>query len=206
MNAARAAARRNGALNQIRQLSLGLLNHEAATQRFPSAGGDAESRPNLSWRVHILPYLEEQGLYEQFRLNEPWDSEHNIQLVEQMPQIYVSPTMESPPGHTHFQLVVGEETAFNGGRGPRLRDFTDGLSHTAMLVEADSTVIWTKPDDWEYDPEEPFRDLGHMHVGRVFLACFADGHVQAISIDSNWDAVKAIFTHNAGDRVRLDRF
>ena len=64
----------------------------------PAATTDGADKPLLSWRVAILPFLEQQPLYEQFHLDEPWDSPHNKTLIEQMPQVYAipgSPTKET---------------------------------------------------------------------------------------------------------------
>jgi hypothetical protein len=78
VQAAREAARRTQSTNNLKQLILGLLNYESANGHFPPhASYSPDGKPLLSWRVHILPYLEEQALYSQFRLDEPWDSEHN---------------------------------------------------------------------------------------------------------------------------------
>jgi hypothetical protein len=204
VNAARAAARRTTSMYELRQLGLALMNYEAVHGRYPSAGGSDEERPGLSWRVHMLPYIEENQLYEQFHLDEPWDSEHNLQLVEQMPALFATPSRPAPPGQTYYQLVVGEGTAFNGGEGPRIRDFTDGTSNTVLLVEADDAVTWTKPDDWEFDPDNPFRGLGHVQPGGIFLAVFCDVHAQAISLDADPDLVRALFTHQGDEVIEHD--
>src|SRR5947207_661102 len=47
-----------------------------------------DGKPLLSWRVAILPYLAEKKLYDEFKLDEPWDSKHNIKLLEKMPKPY----------------------------------------------------------------------------------------------------------------------
>ena len=57
----------------------------------PHAIYGKDGKPLLSWRVLILPYIEEQALYEQFHLDEPWDSPHNEPLLRQIPRCYRSP-------------------------------------------------------------------------------------------------------------------
>jgi hypothetical protein len=67
----------------------------------------------LSWRVRMLPYLDEQELYEQFKLDEPWDSDHNKQLIEKMPRLFASPGDAAPqPDTTRFLVPTGKDTMF----------------------------------------------------------------------------------------------
>src|SRR5207249_1280691 len=108
-------------------------------------------KPLLSWRVAILPFIEQDELYRQFHLDEPWDSEHNKKLIQHMPQIYVSPNAPpaKEPGLTHYQVFVGGGAAWQRGPQPPglPRTFVDGVSNTIMVAEAAEPVIWTKPDD-----------------------------------------------------------
>ena len=80
----REAARRTTSMNDMRQIVLAIHNYDAANLSFPPAKGRAGQE--LSWRVHILPYLDEMQLYEQFNLDEPWNSPHNLTLVDKMPE------------------------------------------------------------------------------------------------------------------------
>ena len=66
----------------------------------------------LSWRVHLLPFLGQNQLYQQFKLEEPWDSAHNRQLIEQMPEIFLNPNLALEPGYTTYLGVTGENGAF----------------------------------------------------------------------------------------------
>ena len=108
-------------------------------------------QPLLSWRVLLLPYIEEQALFREFRLNEPWDSDHNIRLLDRMPKIYQAPWTKEvpvPPGHTVFHVLVGPNTPFEPNTEINLtRDFPDGASSTILFVEAGDPVPWTKPDE-----------------------------------------------------------
>ena len=197
VQAAREAARRSMAMNNLKMISLGLLNYETANKTLPAAKGGAESQ--LSWRVHILPYMEEGGadLYAEFHLDEPWDSEHNRKLIAKMPQAYKDPADRLPDGETHYVAVTGPGTAFGDGTtGPSLRDFTDGLSRTITIVEADQGVLWTKPDDWQFDPNSPSNGVGNVRLGG-FLAAMGDGSVQFIRSDTPPEALKALMTRDS---------
>ena len=76
-----------------------------------------------------MPYIEQDELYKRFRLDEPWDSEHNKKLLEKMPATYAAPgEKRDPPGLTHYRAVVGPGAGFEAGKGLRVTDFTVGSS------------------------------------------------------------------------------
>ena len=81
-------AERARSMNNLRQLMLALHNYHDAHGHFPTDIRDKDGKPLLSWRVHILPYIEQENLYRQFKLDEPWDSEHNKKLVKSMPKVF----------------------------------------------------------------------------------------------------------------------
>ena len=160
---AREAARRAQSMNNLKQIGLAMHNYHDARRPFPPAfKADKDGKPLLSWRVLILPYLEEDELYQQFHLDEPWDSEHNKKLIDKMPDVYKSPNSSlAGEGKTNYLTVRGEKTIFSGGKGARIADIADGTSNTIMVVEAadEKAVPWTKPDDFEYDENNPLKGL-----------------------------------------------
>ena len=208
VQAARQAARRTQSSNNMKMIALAM--HSYADSRRgafpPGFSTDKDGKPLLSWRVLILPYLEQQALYEQFHLDEPWDSEHNKKLIEQMPQVYRSPNSTAPPNKTVYLTVRGEKTAFPGAKGIRFAQILDGTSNTIMTVEANdpSAVIWTKPDDFVPDPETPLKGLVGLNPGG-FLVGFCDGSVRFISADIDPDTLRALFTRDGGEVVDHDR-
>lgn len=106
---------------------------------------NATDKPLLSWRVALLPYIEQDTLYKQFKLDEPWDSPNNKKLIEQMPKLYASPK-PGKAGYTHLQMVIGPN-AMSPYNVRMPTSFPDGTSNTIAVVEAAEPVIWTKPDD-----------------------------------------------------------
>jgi hypothetical protein len=204
VQAAREAARRAQGTNNLKQIGLAMHNYHDARKSFPPAfKADKDGKPLLSWRVLILPYLEEEELYGQFNLDEPWDSAHNKPLIAKMPGVYKSPNSRfSGEGKTNYLTVRGEKTVFSGSKGIRIAEITDGTSNTIMAVEAsdEKAVPWTKPDDFEYDEKDPMAGLSGLHAS-VFLVLFADGSVQAISGSLDADMLKAFFTRNGGEPV-----
>lgn len=184
----RAAARRTQSMNNLRQLALSALNYESAHRHFPTqANYDDEGKPLLSWRVHVLPFLEQNKLYEQFHLDEPWDSDHNKKLIKLMPDVYRSPSVSLAVGKTVYLGVAGNGGIFSDKK-IGFSQITDGSSNTALVVEANEqlAVEWTKPQDYECDQKNPLSGVGGVQPSG-FIAAFCDGSTHFIqnSIDPN---------------------
>lgn len=153
----------------LRTIGLAMQNFAAKTPdgRFPAAAILApaeiskESKPFLSWRVAILPFLNQQELYDKFHRDEPWDSPHNKALLEQIPEMY-EPVIGKgdPQGFTYYQVFTGDEAMFAGDVGPRFEEILDQRSQTAMVTEANKAVPWTKPEDVRVDKNQPLPKLG----------------------------------------------
>jgi Protein of unknown function (DUF1559) len=167
----REASARSASLNNFKQIALAMNSYaENNGDRLPpTASRDKDGRPLLSWRVLLLPYVEEGNLYKQFHLDEPWDSPHNLTLLPRRPRVYSVPAYDDtakPPGMTLYQAFTGRDTAFEITAGPRLlKDFPKGASSTILIVEAGDAVPWTKPQDIEYDAERPLPKLGGLYTG-----------------------------------------
>ncbi|MEZ6118554.1 MAG: DUF1559 domain-containing protein [Pirellulaceae bacterium] len=146
---------RSQTLNTVKQIALAHINFESTYGSFiPNASYDQNGRPLLSWRVYLLPYFDYQNLYEQFHLDEPWDSPHNIKLVEKMPEVFRSRGLESDAsGNTCYLVPTGPGTLFDGQQGKPLKEVRDGTSKTLLVVEVapEHAVPWTKPVDWPLD-------------------------------------------------------
>ena len=199
----RAAARRTQSMNNMRQMSLASLNYESAHGHFPTqASYDKAGKPLLSWRVHILPYIEQQELYDQFHLDEPWDSPHNRKLISKMPPSYENPSLGSMNGKTTYLGVAGEGLMFDGKNKIGIASITDGTSNTVHMVEADASraVEWTKPQDYQFDAKRPLDGLGGVHVGG-FNATLGDGSVQFITNSVDAETWKKMLTIAGGEVV-----
>jgi len=174
-------ANRVKSMNNIKQISLAFHNYEAVYGNLPPAAiCDKNGKPLLSWRVAVLPFIEQEQLYRQFKMDEPWDSEHNKKLIQHMPEIYRLPgdrTKHQLPS-THYQVFVGGNAIFQLTRGGKIAEIPDGTSNTIWLAEAATPVPWTKPDDMEYDATKPPK-VGY-HFGDRCNVGFADGSVRSI--------------------------
>jgi hypothetical protein len=200
----RSAARRMQSSNNLKQIGLAMHNHHEVYEKFPAkAITDDSGKPLLSWRVKLLPFVEGAALYEQFKLDEPWDSPHNKQLLAQMPPVYMRPNSKAGPGMTTYLAPVGNGTMWKADNdATTIAQMRDGTSNTIMVIEVDdeASVPWTKPDDWEFDPNDPMRGLGHSQQGG-FQVTFGDGSVRMISNAIDLSTLKALFTMAGGEDV-----
>jgi hypothetical protein len=198
---AQQAADRARSANNLKQLGIAMLSFETTHKKFPSAIADKEGKPLLSWRVAILPYLEQEALYRQFRLDEPWDSAHNKKLLERMPEFYTSPGAKPKQPHTTFyQAFDGPGALFGNPKALRPADIRDGLSNTIMVVEAGEAVPWTKPQDLPYDPKKPLPKLGGV-FSEGFHVLFCDGAVHFCRGDIDPQALRAAITAFGGEAI-----
>ncbi len=201
--AARQATRRNQSLNNMKQVAIAFLNYESANGKLPTNIYDADGKALLSWRVRLLPYMEqqEQGLYEQFYLDEPWDSPHNRPLADVVVQVFASPENPAKEGETRYLALAGEETIFPGDEKLGFRHIFDGTSNTIMFVEAatEEAVAWTRPKDIEFDAKKPFAGLISPE-GR-FAAAFADAHCVWLSRETGEETMRAYATRAGGEII-----
>jgi hypothetical protein len=191
------------ASNNLKQIALAMHNYHEAYRNFPQAAiTDDEGKPLLSWRVALLPFLEEAELYQKFHLDEPWDSPHNKQLLQRMPDVFSDPGVSLPPGQTVYHAMTGEDYALEVEEGTSLREFTDGTSNTILVAEVnrDEAVPWTAPRDVELDVDNPLSKMGRAHRGG-FQAVFADGAVRFLSHAIDPGLFKALLTRNGGEVV-----
>jgi prepilin-type processing-associated H-X9-DG protein len=191
----RDAASRSKSQNNLKQMGIAFHSYHDAMGAFPMAGvpapgqqGNPKAKQLLSWRVHLLPYLEQQQLYQQFKLDEPWDSPNNKKLIERMPDVFKSPRAEAPPGQTYYKVFVGQPFApppspiFVPGQRVGMIRITDGTSNTILAVEGGDPVTWTKPEDIEYDPKKPLPKLALPGAGDGINVLMADGSVRFLNL------------------------
>jgi hypothetical protein len=156
-----------------------------------------DGKPGLSWRVALLPHLGHGELYEEFALDEPWDSTTNVRLLSRMPAVYRRPGQREGSGLTHYQVYVGPGTAFERSVRVKWTDITDGLDKTLLVVPAKVPVPWTKPDDLEYAADTPLPPFGEgvgMHATVPVL--MADGSVTSFHSGTPEATIRAMITRN----------
>jgi hypothetical protein len=211
-------ADRTRSANNLKMIGLSFHNFNDTFGGIPAhAICDKAGKPLLSWRVAILPFIEEDKLFKEFKMDEPWDSKHNKKLLARMPKIY-APTISGKPAkadHTYYRVFTGPDTPFNpkvirgfgvattSGRIPAT--FTDGTSYSILVVEAGEAVPWTKPDELVYDAKaKKLPKLGGLfpegfHVG------MADGSVRFISRKIDARVLRALITPAGGEKIDLEK-
>lgn len=207
-----AAAERAQCTNNLKQIGLAMHNYISAHGCLPPAAiTDKNGRPLLSWRVLILPYLEQNLLFTQFHLDEPWDSPHNRALLARTPFAYRCPSDRTlAPGMTGYQLVVGPDTPFPpDGRPVKLAEITDGTGATLLVSESRHVVPWTRPDD--QSPGTillPDRGLGsyHGYHSNGFNALFVDGSVHFFKSTIDRGVLEALTTRNGHETIGADQY
>jgi len=201
MAQARESASRTQSQNNLKQLGLAMHIYADQFKTFPPAvviGPDGKT-PH-SWRVAVLPYIEQQALYNQYKFDEPWDSEANRKVLAQMPAQFRNPSDDSKSTNTAYFVFTGKGALFGDDKGPNFAEITDGMSNTIMIVEAKRDVPWTKPEDFEYDAKQPLPKLGGFFPGG-FNATFGDGSVRFLQDSINEQALRALITKGGGETV-----
>jgi hypothetical protein len=200
---ARETARRMSCSNNLRNLGLALLNYENTFKSLPPAAivDKANGAPLLSWRVAVLPFIEENELYKEFHLDEPWDSPHNIKLLDKMPSVFRCPTQILPPGETSYLAVVGNEFALRKDSGRGLGSILDGTSNTILIVEAGrgQSVPWTAPEDFTPQQADPISGLVPSWHAGGFHTVLADCSVRFIAADISPKILWGLFTCDGGE-------
>jgi prepilin-type processing-associated H-X9-DG protein len=215
VQSARSAARRAQSVNNLKQIGLALHNFNSSNNHFPADVKDKNGQPLLSWRVRILPFVEQQALFEAFHLDEPWDSPHNLELVAKMPATFAVPGGDAEPGTTFYRGFSGGQTIFDPKvpDGTRLESITDGTSNTLAVVEAKEAVPWSKPDsDVPFDAKAKIEAItalietlgGHFPGG--FNALMCDGSVRFIKESIHPSVLQALVTRNGGEVISSDAF
>ena len=206
------------ALNKLRVVALACMNYESAHMVFPSNVTDDEGKPLLSWRVRILPFLgqHQHELYNKFHLDEPWNSEHNIELLAEMPDVFESPDFENKL-KTLIQGFDGEGTIFEGGEKVNFGTIHDGSSNTLLCTESveDKAVLWTKPQDLKRDKDTKVKDLFRFkyfddvdgqRMQKVSAVVLCDGSTALIRKDVSEKDLESLITKDDGMVHQNDGF
>lgn len=197
--------------NNLKQIAIALHNYHDVFKSFPPAYiSDDDGRPMHSWRVLILPFVEQQALYEKYDFNEPWDGPNNRLLLSQIPWVYRCPTCETRyhgnSTFTSYQAVVGKETVWPKDRACRISEIIDGPARTALVLEvSDVNTPWMSPQDISYDKaidllSSRTADFDTGHITQSFFYEWANGRNSAF-VDGS-----VHFLHGSIDRDAATQF
>jgi hypothetical protein len=196
------------ARNNLKQIGLAFHNYHDTFGRFPPAvvthrGQEQLPHPH-SWRVAILPYVGGAALYNAYRFDQPWDSDHNRTILARMPDVFRHPGDEPDSTNASYFALAGPGSAFDREGGTAMQDITDGTSNTILVVESKARVPWTKPEDIPFDPVEPLADLLAVLGGsqsETFQAVMCDGAVRGFPRTLPENVLKLLITRSGGEPV-----
>ena len=202
----RNAARATQSANNLRQLGLACLNYESAYMEFPRdvAAKDEDVEHRFSWRVHILPFIEENNLYNQIHFDEPWDSKHNKTLHAQMPKCFRSPSSNAKAGLTVYRGFKGK--GILGGDDDQAIGFgniMDGSSNTILAMEVDDKLAtpWMKPGGLDID-EVAAEEIFGKH--KFATAVYGDCHTNRIPSTVDQEDFNNLMRRDDGNVVDPD--
>ncbi len=216
------AMRRAQSVNNLKQIGLALSSYHETYGRFPPAAVfDQKGHALYSWRVLLLPFLEQQDLYKEFHLDEAWNSPHNQALVSRMPAVYHLPhrrTYEEPRGTTFILVFVGKGMVLES-QGDAAQGIVDAAGSTLMAVEARTSVPWSMPMDLPFMANAQVPTLGGTERHRFgpdtprdgFLVVYVDGSTEFRQRPDQSDeaapALRAAITRNGLEPISpADRF
>ena len=186
--------------NTMKQLGLAFHNYHDVMGSFPADITDKTGKALLSWRVAILPYIEQDALYKQFKMDEAWDSATNKPLAAKVPALYAPIRVKAKEGETFYQTFTGPGTLFDGKTKLSFTKITDGTSNTGMVYQSGEPVVWSKPGDLAFDAKKPVPKLGGMFDG-VSHVTMGDGSVRLLKKDPDEKELKNLIMPADGNVV-----
>lgn len=195
----REAAARTNDMNNLREIGLGVHRYNDSQAKLPPADGE------LSWRVHILPFIEQEPLYQQFDLNQPWDSPANRRHADVRVATYVSATDPPDFNQTRYRVFVGPGTIYpTGEKPPSFQEIKDGNANTLFAIEAAEAVPWPQPKELPFTPNGPLPAVG-LPTRNVVLVLMADGSVKSVNKDRlGPELLRGLITPAGKEQIPLD--
>ncbi|MBN2293733.1 MAG: DUF1559 domain-containing protein [Pirellulales bacterium] len=217
---AREAARRAACVNNMKQIGLALHNYHDTYGQFPPAVIGPPGVPRhrqFSWIVAILPFIEENNLYKQLRLDLPCDHPLNAAVLQVPLSAILCPSdsgqSETMDGmfKTSYVAITGADSTIGSGKtrgvmgfdkGLSVSEITDGTSNTVLLAEVTDGGPWfaggygtaRRIDDWIG------KDAWSEHPG-VGNFVMADGSVKSVSVSLDPQLLRSIATAQGGEPV-----
>lgn len=200
---------RNLGLTQLQTVARALNAYRRQHGSYPTPiVRDANNKPLYSWRVLILPQLGYASLYQEFQLDQSWDSPTNINLISRMPPVYAMPGRPSAGlNESNIALITGPGTLFPHGAAPVNPDaMQDMASETLLVIETrENGQSWTEPVDLDTVRgvklgNRPMQDVGGNYDG-IALGVTADETRLEIDASSSPANLDALITPNGGETI-----
>ncbi len=206
LQAARSAARKAQSTNNLKQIGLALHTYQATYGTLPPAYiADENGKPMHSWRVLILPFIEQKALYDQYDFDEPWDGPNNRRLHDVMMPLFVDPNSPDDSAmYTNYVVITGERTMFPGAESVSLNGVTDPYGSTILVTTiGESDIIWCEPRDIEFDSmsfainDPEFESISSDGPGPVPVL-FGDGRVTQVQEGTPEEEIKSMILRDDG--------
>lgn len=206
------AASASDSHQNLRRILLAMHNYHDVHEHYPAASAlGPDGKTPHSWRVAIIPYLEDRDAFEEvynkYKFDEPWDGPNNKKLLDKMPAVFRSPAGDAKSTDTLYFAITGKGTVFDRTEGTKISEIPDGSSNTIAVVESakvvdDKTVAvpWLKPEDIEYDAGKPLPRFGVKPDANEFWAAFCDGSVRTLPSSTVEATLRAMLTR-AGKEI-----
>lgn len=197
VRSARPVAHRVQCTNNAKMIMLALWRYEEEHGSLPPAYTvDDQGNRLHSWRTLILPYMEQQSLYELIDLTKPWDDPANAKAREVVMEEYNCPSSAVDDTGTSYLAVIGPECVFTGPTGRPLREITGGLEYTIAIIEvpAERSVHWMSPHDISIDEVLEFHRHGRTNHPQMRNAGYLDGHANALDLEIDHEVLRSMLT------------
>jgi hypothetical protein len=203
-------SRRMQCSNQLKQIGLALQwYHDTYGSLPPAYLADSNGKPIHSWRVLLLPFMDQKALFNKYSFDEPWNGPNNRKLHQFVMEAYRCPSRprRQSATDTSYVVVTGPNTMWPGSKSTSFADISDGTSNTLMVVEmANSGIHWMEPRDLDMAtmplainaPNAPSISSPHHNVA---LAVFVDGHTSALSKNTPAKIVELLLTIADGQQI-----
>lgn len=198
---------RAGCKNNLHRLVVALMQYEHTHGHLPPAvTRDAQGRPMHSWRVYLLPYLEQMEMYRAYRFDEPWYSPHNRRFAQRMPEAFRCPDSLAGENQTSYVAIVGDRAAWPADGTLKLSDIKDPAAETILLVEvADSGINWLEPRDLPFDEaatgiDRSPRGISSNHGSSICIG-LCNGQTRYLSKQTPRDILLALLTAAGGESI-----
>lgn len=192
--------------NNLKMIGIAIHSYNDTNGKMPADVVDKDGKAILSWRVLLLPDLEEDNLYKEFQLGEPWDSKVNKALIEKLPKVYAPIRVKAEKGNTFYRGFNGADTTFEAGQKLAIpRSFPDGTSNTIAVVEAGEACMWSKPDDLPYDATKVLPKLGGLFDGDFHVLLMDGSVVKGHEKTMNTDEFRKLVTRSDGFVMNFEK-